>query len=137
MRVPGWRGVPWVGLLGVPGKGVQGRSSPSPGLSTRVCASCRPAVPGKPSDMWALGVVLFTMLYGQFPSTTASHRSSSARSRPRSTPSPSGPLLGVLGLSGSAGRNSMGRLGVLGQDLAPARPPECPLPSCIRDGRVS
>lgn len=22
---------------------------------------------GKPSDMWALGVVLFTMLYGQFP----------------------------------------------------------------------
>ena len=22
---------------------------------------------GKPSDLWALGVVLFTMLYGQFP----------------------------------------------------------------------
>ena len=22
---------------------------------------------GKPSDMWALGVVFFTMLYGQFP----------------------------------------------------------------------
>ena len=22
---------------------------------------------GKPSDMWAMGVVLFTMLYGQFP----------------------------------------------------------------------
>ena len=39
---------------------------------------CHPRVPlphlsagrpyrGKPSDMWALGVVLFTMLYGQFP----------------------------------------------------------------------
>ena len=30
---------------------------PSPGRPYR----------GKPSDMWALGVVLFTMLYGQFP----------------------------------------------------------------------
>lgn len=32
-------------------------SFPSPGRPYR----------GKPSDMWALGVVLFTMLYGQFP----------------------------------------------------------------------
>lgn len=30
------------------------------------CFSGKPYL-GKPSDMWALGVVLFTMLYGQFP----------------------------------------------------------------------
>lgn len=30
------------------------------------CPTGRP-YRGKPSDMWALGVVLFTMLYGQFP----------------------------------------------------------------------
>ena len=54
-----------------PGTAREGRAGPffpSPGLSTRV--SVRPAgrpYRGKPSDMWALGVVLFTMLYGQFP----------------------------------------------------------------------
>lgn len=54
-----------------PGSAREGRAGPffpSPGLSTRV--SVRPAgrpYRGKPSDMWALGVVLFTMLYGQFP----------------------------------------------------------------------
>ena len=30
---------------------------------TTLCIICK----GKPSDLWALGVVLFTMLYGQFP----------------------------------------------------------------------
>lgn len=39
-----------------------------PGFSGCVCPvpAGRP-YRGKPSDMWALGVVLFTMLYGQFP----------------------------------------------------------------------
>ena len=32
-----------------------------------VCVSPGQPYMGKPSDMWALGVVLFTMLYGQFP----------------------------------------------------------------------
>jgi len=31
-----------------------------------VCIKGRP-YRGKPSDMWALGVLLYTMLYGQFP----------------------------------------------------------------------
>lgn len=53
---------------GIAREGRAGPFFPSPGLSTRV--SVRPAgrpYRGKPSDMWALGVVLFTMLYGQFP----------------------------------------------------------------------
>lgn len=39
----------------------------------KACCFCVSLLPagrpyrGKPSDMWALGVVLFTMLYGQFP----------------------------------------------------------------------
>lgn len=49
-------------------EGSAGPFFPSPGLSTcvSVCLAGRP-YRGKPSDMWALGVVLFTMLYGQFP----------------------------------------------------------------------
>ena len=34
---------------------------------TLITASVGKPYLGKPSDMWALGVVLFTMLYGQFP----------------------------------------------------------------------
>jgi len=43
---------------------------------------------GKPSDMWALGVVLFTMLYGQFPFYDSSPLSCSTRSRPLTTQYP-------------------------------------------------
>jgi len=38
----------------------------NPGAFTSSLPAGRP-YRGKPSDMWALGVVLFTMLYGQFP----------------------------------------------------------------------
>lgn len=36
-------------------------------LSGCICVPTGRPYRGKPSDMWALGVVLFTMLYGQFP----------------------------------------------------------------------
>lgn len=46
------------------------REKSCPGILSPECACpLSPGRPyrGKPSDMWALGVVLFTMLYGQFP----------------------------------------------------------------------
>lgn len=117
----------------MPGKGVQGVLPQPWAEHACVCASCRPAVPGQAQRHVGLGVVLFTMLYDGFPSTTASHRSSSARSRPR-VHHPVSPPPWALARPGSRQKQHGEGLGSWARPGWRA-PPECPLPlsPTIRD----